>query len=131
MPGYWDNREATSKTIVNGWLLTGDMGSIDEDGYITMHDRSKDMIISGGSNIYPREVEEILLLHETEVKLQLLEAKVTNGVKKSWRSLWQKRAIKFRHKFWTNIVLSTLPGLRGLKDISKSASYPRIIMGKF
>ena len=65
MPGYWNNREATSKAIVNGWLLTGDMGSIDEDGYITMHDRSKDMIISGGANIYPREVEEILLLHET------------------------------------------------------------------
>ena len=65
MPGYWDNKEATSKTIINGWLMTGDVGSMDKDGYITMHDRSKDMIISGGSNIYPREVEEILLLHKS------------------------------------------------------------------
>ena len=63
MPGYWKNRNATSKAIIDGWLMTGDVGSIDEDGYVTMHDRSKDMIISGGSNIYPREIEEILLLH--------------------------------------------------------------------
>lgn len=63
MPGYWDNREATEKTIFEGWLMTGDMGAMDSDGYVTMHDRSKDMIISGGSNIYPREVEEVLLMH--------------------------------------------------------------------
>ena len=65
MPGYWGNIDATSKTIIDGWLMTGDLGSMDRDGYVTMHDRSKDMIISGGSNIYPREVEEILLLHES------------------------------------------------------------------
>jgi long-chain acyl-CoA synthetase len=63
MPGYWNNPAATKKTIVNGWLLTGDMGHMDADGYVTMVDRSKDMIISGGSNIYPREVEEVLLTH--------------------------------------------------------------------
>ncbi|WP_439109932.1 class I adenylate-forming enzyme family protein [Lentibacter sp.] len=61
MHGYWKNPEATAKTLVNGWLMTGDMGSMDADGYITMHDRSKDMIITGGSNVYPREVEEVLL----------------------------------------------------------------------
>ncbi len=61
MPGYWKNPEATAKTLVNGWLMTGDMGALDADGYITMHDRSKDMIITGGSNVYPREVEEVLL----------------------------------------------------------------------
>jgi long-chain acyl-CoA synthetase len=61
MKGYWQNPEATAKTIRDGWLWTGDMGALDEDGFVTMHDRSKDMIISGGSNIYPREVEEVLL----------------------------------------------------------------------
>jgi long-chain acyl-CoA synthetase len=65
MQGYWRNEKATAETIVDGWLRTGDMGALDEDGYLTMHDRSKDMIISGGSNIYPREVEEILLEHPT------------------------------------------------------------------
>ncbi|MGB0959095.1 MAG: class I adenylate-forming enzyme family protein [Halocynthiibacter sp.] len=63
MPGYWKNPEATENTIKDGWLLTGDMGSMDADGYVTLQDRSKDLIISGGSNIYPREVEEALLTH--------------------------------------------------------------------
>ena len=64
MPGYWRNPDATAKTLVDGWLRTGDVGSLDADGYLTLTDRSKDMIISGGSNIYPREVEEVLLTHE-------------------------------------------------------------------
>ncbi|MEX0304709.1 MAG: class I adenylate-forming enzyme family protein, partial [Leisingera sp.] len=63
MPGYWENPEATAKTLVNGWLMTGDMGVLDEDGYLTLQDRSKDLIITGGSNVYPREVEEVLLMH--------------------------------------------------------------------
>ncbi len=63
MPGYWQNPEGTAKTVKDGWLMTGDVGSMDEDGYLTLQDRSKDTIISGGSNIYPREVEEVLLLH--------------------------------------------------------------------
>ncbi|WP_432448939.1 class I adenylate-forming enzyme family protein [Aliiroseovarius marinus] len=63
MPGYWNNPEASANTLKDGWLMTGDMGFLDEDGYLTMRDRSKDVIISGGTNIYPREVEEALLTH--------------------------------------------------------------------
>ena len=63
MPGYWRNDEATAQTLRGGWLHTGDVGVFDRDGYLTLKDRSKDMIISGGSNIYPREVEEVLLKH--------------------------------------------------------------------
>ncbi len=63
MPGYWNNPVATAKTLKDGWLMTGDMGFLDPDGYLTLRDRSKDMIISGGANIYPREVEEVLLTH--------------------------------------------------------------------
>ncbi|MDA4084899.1 AMP-dependent synthetase [Mycolicibacterium hassiacum DSM 44199] len=63
MSGYWNNPEATAATLQNGWLRTGDMGSFDERGYLTLRDRSKDVVISGGSNIYPREVEEVLLEH--------------------------------------------------------------------
>ena len=63
MGGYWRNAEATAKTIKDGWLWTGDLGSLDADGYLTMQDRSKDLIITGGSNVYPREVEEVLLQH--------------------------------------------------------------------
>lgn len=63
MSGYWRNPQATADTIRDGWLWTGDTGALDEDGFLTLHDRSKDVIISGGANIYPREVEETLLLH--------------------------------------------------------------------
>jgi long-chain acyl-CoA synthetase len=63
MPGYWENPSASAETLRNGWLHTGDLGAFDADGYLTLKDRSKDVIISGGSNIYPREVEEVLLRH--------------------------------------------------------------------
>ncbi|OWW18766.1 class I adenylate-forming enzyme family protein [Noviherbaspirillum denitrificans] len=61
MAGYWRNEAATASAIRNGWLFTGDVGSLDAEGFLTLKDRSKDLIISGGSNIYPREVEEALL----------------------------------------------------------------------
>ncbi|UCH26389.1 MAG: AMP-binding protein [Trueperaceae bacterium] len=63
MLSYWQNQEATRATLRDGWLHTGDIGRFDEAGYLTLIDRSKDLIISGGSNIYPREVEEVLLSH--------------------------------------------------------------------
>jgi long-chain acyl-CoA synthetase len=63
MAGYWNQPEATAETLRGGWLHTGDLGSFDAAGYLTLRDRSKDLIISGGMNIYPREVEEALLHH--------------------------------------------------------------------
>lgn len=63
MAGYWNNPSATAETVRDGWLHTGDLGSFDARGYLTLRDRSKDVVISGGSNIYPREVEEALLEH--------------------------------------------------------------------
>jgi acyl-CoA synthetase (AMP-forming)/AMP-acid ligase II len=79
MLGYWRNPEATAKTIRDGWLWTGDMGSVDDDGFLTLKDRSKDVIISGGSNIYPREVEEALLLHPA-----VSEVSVVGRPSKEW-----------------------------------------------
>jgi long-chain acyl-CoA synthetase len=63
MAGYWRNPEASAAALRDGWLWTGDLGALDGDGFLTLKDRSKDVIISGGSNIYPREVEEVLLTH--------------------------------------------------------------------
>ena len=63
MPGYWNEPVASAEALRGGWLHTGDVGSFDDDGYLTLRDRSKDLIISGGMNIYPREVEEALLRH--------------------------------------------------------------------
>jgi long-chain acyl-CoA synthetase len=63
MRGYWNDPAASAETLRGGWLHTGDIGALDEDGFLTLWDRSKDVIISGGANIYPREVEEVLLRH--------------------------------------------------------------------
>ncbi len=63
MSGYWNNPSATASALREGWLWTGDIGFLDARGYLSLRDRSKDMIISGGTNIYPREIEEVLLLH--------------------------------------------------------------------
>ena len=62
MQGYWRNPPASAAALAGGWLHTGDVGQLDGDGFLTLRDRSKDLIISGGSNIYPREIEEVLLL---------------------------------------------------------------------
>jgi long-chain acyl-CoA synthetase len=63
MKGYWNAPELTAETIRDGWLYTGDMGRLDEDGYLTILDRKKDLILRGGFNVFPRDVEEALLEH--------------------------------------------------------------------
>jgi long-chain acyl-CoA synthetase len=63
MAGYWNQPAATARAIRDGWLHTGDIGALDAEGFLTLMDRSKDLVISGGNNIYPREVEEVLLTH--------------------------------------------------------------------
>jgi len=72
MHGYWNNPQATAATLRNGWLHTGDVGCLDEHGLLTLKDRSKDTIISGGSNIYPREVEDVLLTHPAVAEVSVL-----------------------------------------------------------
>jgi long-chain acyl-CoA synthetase len=63
MQGYWMNPQASAAALSGGWLHTGDVGCIDRDGFLTLKDRAKDLIISGGANIYPREIEEVLQKH--------------------------------------------------------------------
>jgi long-chain acyl-CoA synthetase len=72
MAGYWKNPQATAAALRDGWLWTGDIGSFDHDGFLTLKDRSKDVIISGGSNIYPREVEEVLLKHPAVCEVSVI-----------------------------------------------------------
>jgi long-chain acyl-CoA synthetase len=74
MQGYWADESATASALRDGWLYTGDIGFFDADGYLTLLDRSKDVIISGGSNIYPREVEEVLLEHPAVAEAAVIGA---------------------------------------------------------
>jgi long-chain acyl-CoA synthetase len=75
MAGYWRDEAATTAALKDGWLHTGDVGSVDEDGFLTLRDRSKDLIISGGANIYPREVEEVLLKHPDVAEVSVIGQK--------------------------------------------------------
>lgn len=75
MAGYWNNPAATAQALRDGWLWTGDIGSFDAHGFLSLKDRSKDVIISGGSNIYPREVEEVLLRHPAVAEVSVIGRK--------------------------------------------------------
>ncbi|MBK7261971.1 MAG: AMP-binding protein [Rubrivivax sp.] len=72
MTGYWQNPEATASALRDGWLWTGDIGRLDEEGFLTLLDRSKDLVISGGNNVYPREVEEVLLMHPAVAEVSVI-----------------------------------------------------------
>ena len=72
MTGYWRNPEATEKAVRDGWLYTGDMGSYDEKGFIYIADRKKDMIVTGGENVYPKEVEEVLYRHPAVLEASVI-----------------------------------------------------------
>jgi fatty-acyl-CoA synthase len=71
MKGYWDDEEKTAETIVDGWLHSGDLGTMNENGYVRITGRIKDMIIRGGENIYPREIEEFLFTHPKVSEVQV------------------------------------------------------------
>ncbi|MCB1886066.1 MAG: AMP-binding protein [Rhodocyclaceae bacterium] len=74
MQGYWRRPEASAETLRGGWLHTGDVGVMDDEGFLTLMDRSKDLIITGGSNVYPREVEEVLLAHPSVAEVSVVGA---------------------------------------------------------
>ena len=79
MREYWNRPEATAETLKDGWLYTGDVAVMDEDGFVVIQDRMKDMIISGGENVYPAEIEGVLIAHP-----QILEAAVIGQPSEKW-----------------------------------------------
>ncbi|MBP1937056.1 long-chain-fatty-acid--CoA ligase [Paenibacillus sediminis] len=90
MKGYWNRKEETFNELRNGWLFTGDMAMMDEEGYFTIMDRKKDMIIASGYNIYPREIEEVLFEHPA------IKEAVVAGVKDPYRGETVKAYIVLR-----------------------------------
>jgi acyl-CoA synthetase (AMP-forming)/AMP-acid ligase II len=79
MMGYWKNPELTAQVLRGGWLHTGDMGTVDEDGFIYLVDRKADMIVTGGENVYPKEVEDVLYEHPA-----VQEAAVVSSPDERW-----------------------------------------------
>jgi long-chain acyl-CoA synthetase len=74
MRGYLNRQEATAETMVDGWLHTGDVGFLDEGGYLTLVDRIKDIIICGGENVYPKEIESVLARHDAVLEAAVIGA---------------------------------------------------------
>ena len=72
MKGYWGDEQKTKESIIDGWMHTGDLGLFDNDGYLKIIGRAKDMIIRGGENIYPREIEEYLTKHPNVADAQVI-----------------------------------------------------------
>ncbi len=126
MRGYYDDPEGTAATFTRGWLRTGDMGYVDDDGFVFIVDRKKDLIIRGGYNVYPREIEEVLFTHPAiaeaavigvpdprlgeEVKAfvvlrpgqQLTEAELIEYVKERVAAYKYPRLVEFRAEFEHN-----------------------------
>ena len=90
MKGYWNCQEDTNEVLKDGWLSTGDMARMDEDGYFYIVDRKKDVIIASGFNIYPREIEEVLYQHHA------IQEVVVVGVPDSYRGETVKAFVKLK-----------------------------------
>ncbi|MEM0315723.1 MAG: long-chain fatty acid--CoA ligase, partial [Archaeoglobaceae archaeon] len=119
MKGYWKMDAETKKVLVNGWLLTGDMAKMDEDGYFYIVDRKKDLIIAGGYNIYPREVEEVLYEHPA-----VLEAAVV-GVPDPYRGETVKAFIALKPEYKGKVTEEEI--IKFCKDKLAAYKVPKII----
>jgi long-chain acyl-CoA synthetase len=130
MKGYWNNPEETAKVLKDGWLYTGDMAKMDEDGYFYILDRRKDLIIAGGYNVYPREVEEVLFEHPS------VEEAVVAGVVDPYRGETVKAYIVLKKgmaasedeiKVWCKerLAVYKVPKIYEFRD-----SLPKTIIGK-
>ena len=131
MPGYYKRPDLTKSAIVDGWLLTGDVGYVDEEGFLFLVDRIKDMIISGGVNVYPKDTEEVLLRHD-----DIIEAAVFGVPDEKWgeSSIAAVRLKKGRTPTseelvaWTNANVGAK--FQRLSDLIILDQFPRNMAGK-
>ncbi|MDI6878395.1 MAG: long-chain fatty acid--CoA ligase [Desulfitobacteriaceae bacterium] len=130
MKGYWNKPEETAKTLRNGWLYTGDIARMDEDGYFHIVDRKKDMIIAGGFNIYPRDIEEVLYEHP-----KVKEA-VVAGVPDPYRGETVKAYIVLKEgemateQEFIDYCRSKLAAFKAPRAVEFRDALPRTIVGK-
>ena len=106
MTEYWNRPEATAETIVDGWLHTGDVATMDEQGFVFIQDRIKDMIISGGENVYPAEIEGVLGAHRVFPRQQSLASKASVGANRPWR-LWLRPMTRCRKMTCWNTAMAS------------------------
>ena len=93
MKGYWDREDATKEAIKDGWFYSGDMGKLDDEGYYFIVDRKKELIIRGGYNVYPREIEEVIYEHPSVLEVAVIGVQDANMGRRSARP-WPSRATR-------------------------------------
>jgi acyl-CoA synthetase (AMP-forming)/AMP-acid ligase II len=130
MVEYWRKPEDTCETIVDGWLHTGDMGRYDEKGYIYIVDRKKDMIISGGENIYPREVEEVLYQHPAVLEAAVIGIPDPYWVEKVHAVVALKRGISVTADELINFCKGRIARYKAPKSVEFVDSLPKNPSGK-
>ena len=130
MAGYWNNPEATANALQGGWLHTGDIGRIDVRGFLTLLDRSKDMIISGGSNIYPREIEEVLLRHPAVAECSVVGRPHPEWGEEVVAFVVLKRNLSVREQELNNLCLSNIARFKRPREYRFVDGLPKNNYGK-
>ena len=130
MVEYWHKPEETSKTIINGWVHTGDMGYYDDEGYIYIADRKKDMIISGGENVYPREVEEVLYQHPAVLEAAVIGIPDPYWVERVHAVVETRKGVSTTAEEIITFCKKHIAGYKVPKDIEFVDSLPKNPAGK-
>jgi malonyl-CoA/methylmalonyl-CoA synthetase len=127
--GYWEREEATAESFIQGWFRTGDLGSLDPDGYLRILGRSRELIISGGFNVYPREVEDVLLTHP-----DVAEAAVVGTPSEEWGEVVTAFVVPSGEKATRDSVLTfaaeQLASFKRPRLVHVVDSLPRNALGK-
>jgi long-chain acyl-CoA synthetase len=130
MVEYWHKPEETNTTLVNGWIHTGDMGYCDEEGYLYIADRKKDMIISGGENVYPREVEEVLYQHPTVLEAAVIGVPDPYWVERVHAVVVTKKGASTTAEELTAFCKKQIAGYKTPKTVEFVDSLPKNAAGK-
>jgi acyl-CoA synthetase (AMP-forming)/AMP-acid ligase II len=130
MVGYWHKPEETNTTLVNGWIHTGDMGYCDEEGYLYIADRKKDMIISGGENVYPREVEEVLYEHPAVLEAAVIGVPDPYWVERVHAVVVTRKGMSTTAEELITFCKKRIAGYKAPKDIEFVDSLPKNAAGK-
>ena len=131
MPGYYKRPGLTAKAVVDGWLHTGDAGYVDEEGYLFLVDRIKDMIISGGVNVYPKDIEEVIIQHPAISEVAVFgipdekwgEAPVSAVILRDGQSVDPDELVK-----WTNARVGAK--FQRIHDVMVMETFPRNVAAK-
>jgi acyl-CoA synthetase (AMP-forming)/AMP-acid ligase II len=131
MPGYYKRPDLTEKAIIDGWLHTGDAGYVDEEGFLFLVDRIKDMIISGGVNVYPKDIEEVVIRHPDVGEVAVIgvpddkwgEVPVAAVVPMPGATLTPQALID-----WTNSRVDAK--FQRIRDVVVMDAFPRNVAGK-